>query len=152
MLEAWLRPKGLSFNEDKTRVVDIDTGFDLVGFNVRRYARKLLIKPSPAAMRRIRVEVRGSARSKRLGAGPQDQPACARLVGLLPDGGASEAFSSLDDYMWKLTYKWATHGRQNKSRHWVVDRYFGPFNRARRNRWVFGDRDSDRDVMLLPDS
>ena len=40
---------------------------------------------------------------------------------------SSEAFSSLDDYMWKLTYKWATHGRQNKSRHWVVNRYFGPF-------------------------
>jgi RNA-directed DNA polymerase len=25
---------------------------------------------------------------------------------------------------------------------WVVDRYFGQFNKSRRDRWVFGDRDS----------
>lgn len=28
----------------------------------------------------------------------------------------------------------------NKSGHWVVARYFGPFNKARNDRWVFGNR------------
>jgi len=64
-LAAWLRPRGLSFNEDKTRVVDIDTGFDFVGFNVRRYSDKLLIKPSAAAMRRIRERLRTEVRALR---------------------------------------------------------------------------------------
>jgi hypothetical protein len=34
------------FNEDKTRIVHAETGFDFLGFNVRRYrSGKLLIKP-----------------------------------------------------------------------------------------------------------
>ena len=36
-LAAWLAPRGLSFNEDKTRVVHLTEGFDFLGFNVRRY-------------------------------------------------------------------------------------------------------------------
>ena len=55
---------------------------------------------------------------------------------------SSEVFTALDSYMWKLTYKWAVHTHPNKSKHWVVNRYFGRFNKSRRDRWVFGDRDS----------
>ncbi|MFF1915745.1 group II intron maturase-specific domain-containing protein [Streptomyces sp. NPDC058239] len=55
---------------------------------------------------------------------------------------SSDAFTALDDYMWKLTYKWAKHGHQNKSRHWIVNRYFGQFNPSSKNRWVFGDRET----------
>src|ERR1035437_155218 len=55
---------------------------------------------------------------------------------------SSEAFSALDRYLWPLTYKWAKFGHPNKSKHWIVNRYFGAFNRSRRDRWVFGDRDS----------
>jgi RNA-directed DNA polymerase len=47
--------RGLAFNEDKTRIVGLEEGFDFLGFNVRRYRNgKLLIKPSKAAVRRIR--------------------------------------------------------------------------------------------------
>src|SRR5215207_4823874 len=53
-LAAWLAPRGLAFNEDKTKVVHVDDGFDFLGFNVRRYRGKLLIKPSKAAVQRIR--------------------------------------------------------------------------------------------------
>ena len=60
---------------------------------------------------------------------------------------SSEIFSALDDYVWKLTYKWATYGHPNKSKRWVVKRYFGMFNHSRRDRWVFGDRTSG--VYLL---
>jgi hypothetical protein len=36
----------------------------------------------------------------------------------------------------------ARHSHPNKSRWWVVDRYYGQFNPTKRNRWVFDDRDS----------
>jgi RNA-directed DNA polymerase len=55
---------------------------------------------------------------------------------------SSKEFSKLDEYLWKLTYKWAKRSHPNKSKHWVVDRYFDQFNRSRGDRWVFGDRDS----------
>lgn len=44
--------------------------------------------------------------------------------------------------MWKLVYKWAVHTHPNKSKHWITARYFGMFNKSRRDRWVFGDRES----------
>ena len=52
-LAQWLAPRGLTFNEDKTRVVTLSEGFDFLGFNVRRYRGKLLIKPSKAAGSRV---------------------------------------------------------------------------------------------------
>jgi RNA-directed DNA polymerase len=54
-LASWLAARGLAFNEDTTRVVSLDRGFDFLGFNVRGYRNgKLLIKPSKEAVRRIR--------------------------------------------------------------------------------------------------
>ena len=57
---------------------------------------------------------------------------------------SSEMFTALDSYMWRLTYKWAVHSHPKKSKRWVVNRYFGMFNKSRRDRWVFGDRDKRR--------
>ena len=151
-LAQWLEPRGLVFNEDKTRIVTLDEGFDFLGFNIRRYEnRKLLIKPSEAAVRRIRERLRTEMRSLR---GTNAQAVLIRLNPIIRGWSAyyrgvvsSKAFSALDDYVWKLTYKWATYGHPNKSRRWVVKRYFGVFNRARRDKWVFGDRASG--VYLL---
>ncbi len=64
-LAAWLAPRGLAFNDDKTQVVSLGEGYDFLGFNVRRYRRKLLIKPSKAAVRRIRERLRTELRSLR---------------------------------------------------------------------------------------
>ena len=145
-LAAWLAPRGLVFNEDKTRIVHVEAGFDFLGFNVRRYNGKLLIKPSPAAMRRIRERLRTEMKALR---GANVSAVLHTIDPILRGWSAyyrtvvsSDAFSALDDYMWKLTYKWAKHGHQNKPRHWVVDRYFGRFNTSRNDRWVFGDRET----------
>ena len=146
-LLAWLAPRGLTFNEDKTRIVCLDEGsFDFLGFNVRRYREKLLIKPSKAALRRIRERLRAEMWALRGANGA----AVLRKINPIVRGWSayyrtvvsSIAFTALDDYVWKLTYKWAKYSHQNKSRHWIVERYFGQFNQARQNRWVFGDRDS----------
>ena len=54
-LAGWLEPRGLAFNEAKTRIVHLSEGFDFLGFNIRRYPNgKLLTKPSKEALRQIR--------------------------------------------------------------------------------------------------
>ncbi|MGA8719653.1 MAG: group II intron maturase-specific domain-containing protein, partial [Solirubrobacteraceae bacterium] len=55
---------------------------------------------------------------------------------------AAEIFVKLDQYLWRLTYKWARFSHANKSTRWVVARHYGRFNKARQDRWVFGDRKS----------
>jgi len=145
-LAAWLAPRGLVFNEDKTRVVTLEEGFDFLGFNVRRYHGKLLIKPSKAAVKRVRERLRTELRSLR---GANAAAVLKRLNPIIRGWAAyyrgvvsSETFTTLDSYMWKLTYKWATYSHSNKPRYWVVNKYFGQFNKARRDQWVFGDRAS----------
>ncbi|WP_319668727.1 reverse transcriptase domain-containing protein, partial [Streptomyces ipomoeae] len=145
-LAEWLRPKGLVFNEDKTRVVHLEEGCDFLGFTIRRYHGKLLIKPSREAVRRIRNRLRAEVRSLR---GANVAAVLQRLNPIIRGWSAyyrsvvaSEVFTALDDYMWKLTYKWATRAHPNKPRHWVTARYYGKFNKSRQDQWVFGDRDS----------
>lgn len=64
-LAEWLQPRGLAINEDKTRIVHLSDGFDFLGFNIRRYGAKLLIKPSTAAIRRVRERLAAEVRSLR---------------------------------------------------------------------------------------
>lgn len=66
-LAVWPMPRGLGFNEDKTRIVHADAGFDFLGFNVRRHDGKLLIKLSPAALRRIQERLRTEMQALRGG-------------------------------------------------------------------------------------
>jgi RNA-directed DNA polymerase len=145
-LATWLAPRGLAFNEDKTRIVTLGEGFDFLGFNVRRYHGKLLIKPAETAIRRIRERLRTELRSLR---GANAQAVIARLNPIIRGWAAyyrtvvsSEIFGALDHYLWKLTYKWAKHSHPNKPTRWIVRRYFGTFNKSRHDQWVFGDRAS----------
>ena len=145
-LAAWLAPRGLAFNEDKTRVVSLDEGFDFLGFNVRRYGTTPLIRPSQAAVRRIRQRLRTELRSLR---GHNAGAMIRRLNPIIRGWAAyyrtqasSQTFKKLDQYLWALTYRWALLSHRNKSRPWVFARYFGKFNRSRQDRWVFGDRHS----------
>src|SRR5450759_4065024 len=42
----FLKDRGLSLSEEKTKIVHIDENFDFLGWNVRKYDGKLLIKPA----------------------------------------------------------------------------------------------------------
>jgi RNA-directed DNA polymerase len=147
-LAEWLTPRGLSFNEDKTRIVCLaEDGFDFLGFNVRRYRSKLLIKPSKAAIRRVRERLAVEMRRLR---GSNADAVIATLNPIIRGWAAyyrgvvsSKVFHTLDYQMWKLTYKWATWRHNNKPKPWIVDRYFGKHNKFRNDRWVFGDPDNN---------
>jgi RNA-directed DNA polymerase len=138
--------QGLTFNEDKTRIVTLDEGFDFLGFTVRRFGAKLLIRPSKAALRRHCERLRNEMRSLR---GANAVMVLQRLTPIVRGWAtyyrtvvSSKVFSALDRYLWKLTYKWAKHSHPEKSKHWIVNRYFGRFNKSRQDYWVFGDRSS----------
>jgi len=49
-------------------------------------------------------------------------------------------FNALDAHVWRLVYKWARFSHSNKPMYWVKARYFGKFNPARRDSWVFGSQ------------
>ncbi|HEV2377897.1 MAG TPA: group II intron reverse transcriptase/maturase [Streptosporangiaceae bacterium] len=145
-LAEWLAPRGLAFNEDKTKIVHLSEGFDTLGFNVRRYNRKLLIKPSKAAAKRLRERLAAEMRTLR---GGNAMAVIAKLNPIIRGWAAyyrgvvsSRLFRWLDSYLWELLYKWARWRHSNKPKFWIVGRYFGKFNKFRNDHWVFGDRDT----------
>ena len=118
-LKGWLAERGLSLNQDKTRVVHLTEGFDFLSWTFRRYpSGKLLIKPSKAAIRKHRRRLASEMRRLR---GSNARAVIASLNPVIRGWAAyhrgmvsSEVFNSLGAYMWKLTWKWARHSHPNK--------------------------------------
>jgi RNA-directed DNA polymerase len=153
-LTQWLQPRGLSLNEEKTKIVHLSEGFDFLGFNIRRYPNgKLLIKPSKQAVRRFRERLAAEMRTLR---GSNVGAILARLNPIIR-GWASyyraavskRIFNSLDDYIWRLTYRWACRTHPTKAKRWVVDRYYGRHNKFRNDRWVFGNPENGSYLVKL---
>ncbi|MFF2470418.1 group II intron reverse transcriptase/maturase [Streptomyces mirabilis] len=150
-LAAWLEPRGLRFNEDKTRVVHVEEGFSFLGFDIRRQvdrqgSGKLLITPSKESVKRLRKRLSADVRSMH---GANAAAVVFRLNPVVRGWSAyyrsvvsSRIFTGLEHHVWHLTYRWARRSHPNKSRGWVATRYFGKFHKSRQDRWVFGDRSS----------
>jgi RNA-directed DNA polymerase len=146
-LAAWLAPRGLAFNEAKTRIVHLSQGFGFLGFSLRRYPDgKLLIKPGEAAVKRFRKRLAREFRALR---GTNVSAVLATIVPITRGWCAyyrtvvsTRVFAALSDYLWKLTCKWACRSHPNKPKCWIVGRYYGKFSKFRADRWVFGNRDT----------
>jgi len=146
-LAGWLEPRGLRFNEAKTRIVHLSQGFDFLGFSIRRYPNgKLLTKPGKEAMRRIRERLSDEATAMR---GANADALIARLNPIITGwaayyriGVSKRAYATLDAHLWRLAWKWANFSHPNKPRRWIITRHFGMFNPARQDKWVFGSRDT----------
>ena len=146
-LSGWLEPRGLAFNEAKTRIVHLSQGFDFLGFSIRRYPNgKLLTKPSKEAMRRIRERLSAEAIAMR---GANVDALIARLNPIITGwaayyriGVSKRAYGTLDAHLWRLAWKWAKFSHPNKPRRWIITRHFGMFNPARQDKWVLGSRET----------
>lgn len=145
-LAEWLTPRGLSFNEGKTRIVHLSEGFDFLGFTVRHYRKpgKLLIKPSKDAVTRFRARLRAEVRSLH---GANAMAVISRLNPILRGWSgyyrtvvSKKVFADIDSTLWWTMVKWAKRQHNTKTGQWIVERYFGAFHPKRQDRWIFGDR------------
>ena len=149
-LGVWLKIRGLSLNPAKTRITRVADGFDFLAFTICRHqirgGTKTLTKPSRDAMKRIRRRNADELRALR-GASPADvirimNPIIKGQANYYRTGASKKAFKALDHHLWRCLYQWARRRHPRKRRTWVAARYFGAFCPTRRDRWVYGDRDS----------
>jgi RNA-directed DNA polymerase len=57
-MTSFLAERGLTVRATKSRTVHRDEGFDFLGFNIRRYGGKLLIKPQKEKVQRHLSRIR----------------------------------------------------------------------------------------------
>ena len=66
ILVEWLKERGLTLSQEKTRIVHLTEGFDFLGFNIRHYPTpltsrtgwKLLIKPSKESVENVQKKLK----------------------------------------------------------------------------------------------
>ena len=139
LIEEFLKERGLSLSDEKTKIVHIEEGFDFLGWNVRKYDGKLLIKPAKknvqTFLRKIRKIIRDNKTAK--------QEAVIRLLNPVIRGWANyhqnqvakETFNNVDSAIWKQLWQWSCRRHPKKSKKWIKDKYF--MSEGLRN-WVFG--------------
>jgi RNA-directed DNA polymerase len=149
LVVQFLKERGLELAEEKTRIVPIDQGFDFLGFNIRKYHGKLLIKPATSSIAAVKEKVReiiGTGKS------PPQGILIRRLNPVIRGWGnyyrhvvSKDVFNDIDHAIWRMTWNWAKRRHPQRARKWVKDRYY-----ARREGydWVFTDGSVDLFRML----
>jgi RNA-directed DNA polymerase len=128
LVEQFLRERGLELSQEKTQITHIEEGFDFLGWNVRKYEGKLLIKPSKKAVQTFSDDLREEIKS-------HQQLAAGKLIALLNPkirgwvnyhchAVSKKTFQSVDHALHQCLWHWAKRRHPNKPASWVKKRYF----------------------------
>lgn len=138
LIKQWLKARGLELSEEKTRIVHIEEGFNFLGFNLRHYNGKLLIKPQKQKVLQFCEEI---GRTINTCATWKQENLIAKLNPILRGFAnyykgvvSKETFNYISYRVWKYLWKWARRRHPMKSITWVKNKYFP---RHRGVEWTF---------------
>ena len=152
ILTEWLKERGLTLSEEKTRIVHLTEGFDFLGFNIRHYPApqtsrtgwKLLIKPSKQSVQEVQKKLKDQWHKAR---GTNVQSVLAKLNPIIRGwanyfrtGVAKAVFNQLDNWMFYKADRYTKWMHPKKPNDWRHRKYWGRFHLARLDSWVFGDK------------
>jgi RNA-directed DNA polymerase len=134
----FLEERGLTLSGEKTSITQIDNGFDFLGFNIRKYKGKLLIKPAKKSIKSLLDKVREVIKRNKASSAYE-------LIGQLNlkikgwayyyrHVVAKRVFAYIDDCVYRLISQWTRRRHNNKNIAWIRKKYFhrqGKFN------WIF---------------
>lgn len=134
----FLRERGLTLSEEKTKITHINDGFDFLGMNLRKYKGTLIIKPSKESVKKIMADVRAVVKSN----GTAKTENLIRLLNPKIRGWtnyfhhvcAKRTFSYINHCIFKSLWRWAVRRHPNKGKLWIKKKYFR--SEGERN-WVF---------------
>ena len=135
---AFLKERGLELSEEKTRITHIDDGFDFLGFNVRKYTGKLLIKPSKPAVKRfldkIRALIKANPAAKTEELIRQLNSKLRGWANYYRHEVSKKTFAYVDTQVFLALIAWINRRHPEKSAQWKRQRYF---RRKGLRQWVF---------------
>lgn len=125
----FLRERGLTLSQEKTRIVHIDKGFDFLGWNFRKYGGKLLIKPSQKNVKTFYGKV------KEIIADSQSKVSVETLIKRLnpvlkgwaqyhKGVVAKQTFSKVDHLIYWRLMRWGLRTHPRKTAGWVYGHYW----------------------------
>ncbi|MDE2235539.1 MAG: group II intron reverse transcriptase/maturase [Gammaproteobacteria bacterium] len=147
VLARFLAERGLVLSQEKTRVVHISEGFDFLGWNVRKYSGKLLIKPSRQNVKtflsKVRKTVKGGKALTQADLIKKLNPIIIGWVNYHRTVCAKQTFTRVDDQIWKCLWRWACRRHPRKNKDWVRRKYFA---QEGARTWRFGVRSMEKET------
>jgi RNA-directed DNA polymerase len=141
IVESHLKERGLELSEEKTRITHIEEGFDFLGWNVRKYNEKLLIKPAQknvkAVLDKIRKTINANKAIRQIHLIKILNPIIRGWVNYHRHVVAKKTFKRVDDRIWRSIWQWCRRRHPNKSLLWIKRKYFNP--QGSRN-WMFNGK------------
>lgn len=138
VVESFIRERGLELSMEKTVITHISNGFDFLGFHIRKYKDKLLIKPSKknvlAFLENIRMIIKSNASVKTENLICLLNPKIMGWANYYRHSVASKTFAKVDHLIFQAIRKWAKRRHPNKGSHWVDQKYFCT---VEHDNWVF---------------
>jgi len=139
LVEAYLQERGLELSPEKTRITPIETGFDFLGQQVRRYNDgKVIIKPSAknkkAFLSKIRQVIKGNAQAKAGNLIRILNPIIRGWANYHRHVSSKQTFVKVDHAIFQALWRWARRRHPKKPQRWVKDKYF---HRIDQRHWVF---------------
>ena len=137
-IKQWLSERGLEISKEKTRIVHIEDGFDFLGFNLRQYKGKLLIKPQKEKVLKFCKEL-GRTISKCATWTQQNlitklKPILRGFANYYRGVVSKKTFNYINHRVTMYLWRWAKRRHPNKGKKWVKQRYF---HNVDGNDWTF---------------
>jgi RNA-directed DNA polymerase len=130
VVKTWLQQRGLQFNPEKTRIVQIEQGLDFLGFHIQKWKHKCLARPQKektlAFLNKIRQWLKYHRHSS-----PEDvirylNPVLRGWAQFYCHGSSSRVFRYVDCEVWKALWRWACKRHPRKGKWWIARKYFNP--------------------------
>lgn len=128
VIAKWLSERGLVMNEEKTRIVPVETGFDFLGFNIRHYRNVCLVKPAKTKVLALLNKIRQWLKDHR----QVEAGVVIRYLNTLLRGwtqyykcaSSGQTFSYVKHQIWSALWKWCKRRHPGKSQTWIKRKYF----------------------------
>jgi RNA-directed DNA polymerase len=150
IVEQFLKERGLELSQEKTLITHIETGFDFLGQNVRKYKGKLLIKPSKKSTKTFLEKIRTIIQeNKEIKAGKLIE----RLNPIIRGWAlyhrhvvSRKTFEKVDSEIYKMLQNWSTRRHPNKPKRWIIKKYFKTIGG---DNWRFYGENEGKEIALI---
>ena len=134
----FLKERGLELSLEKTKITHINEGFDFLGFNIRKYGEKLLIKPSETSIKKFSeslretIKIQGNSSTIKLIANLNSK--IRGWTNYYRSCVAKEIFNNVDTVVFESLWNMLKSKHPKKGLRWIRDKYF---TRIGIRNWIF---------------
>lgn len=154
LVSEFLAERGLTLSEEKTKITHISEGFDFLGFNIKKFNKTLLTKPSEKGidkfLEKIRTTIESHKSVKQASLIRMLNPVITGWANYYKTGTAAKAFQRVDWEIFRKIWQWSRRRHPNKCKGWVKDKYYRTINNQK---WRFAaelEQKKKGDLKYLP--